>query len=72
MIIRRAGAGRVAVGSVKDELEFNEALKRIFRGWQRRLNVGTVVTPERQNQALGAGKRMRGLRPGRTVGSDCP
>lgn len=55
------------LGAVKDELEFNEALKRDFPGagkghvW----NVGTVVTPGNVKiQALGAGKRMRGLRHG--------
>lgn len=55
------------LGALKDELEFNEALKRDFPGagkghvW----NVGTVVTPGNVKiQALGAGKRMRGLRHG--------
>lgn len=55
------------LGAVKDELEFNETLKQDFPGagkghvW----NVGTVVTPGNVKiQALGAGKRMRGLRHG--------
>ena len=50
------------LGAVKDELEFNEALKRDFPGagkghvW----NVGTVVTPGNVKiQALGAGNREK-------------
>lgn len=56
------------LGAVKDELEFNEALKRDFPGAAGKghvWNVGTVVTPGNVKiQALGAGKRMRGLRHG--------
>lgn len=58
------------LGAVKDELEFNEALKQDFPGAAGKghvWNVGTVVTPGNVKiQALGAGKRMRGLRHGRT------
>ena len=50
------------LGAVKDELEFNEALKRDFPGagkghvW----NVGTVVTPGNVKiQALGAGNKKK-------------
>ena len=56
------------LGAVKDELEFNEALKQDFPGAAGKghvWNVGTVVTPGNVKiQALGAGKRMRGLRHG--------
>ncbi len=54
--------------AVKNELEFNEALSRDFpdaAGKGSVWNTGTVVTPGGvKMQALGAGKRMRGLRHG--------
>ncbi len=54
--------------ALKDELEFNEALKRDFpeaAGKGPVWNTGTVVTRGNvKMQALGAGKRMRGLRHG--------
>ena len=63
------------LGAVKDELEFNEALKRDFPGagkghvW----NVGTVVTPGNVKiQALGGQAYARVAARAAPSGSDCP
>ena len=63
------------LGAVKDELEFNEALKRDFPGagkghvW----NVGTVVTPGNVNPGARRGQAYaRVAARAAPSGSDCP
>lgn len=59
------------LGAVKDELEFNEALKRDFPGAAGKghvWNTGTVVTPGNVKiQALGAASACAGCGTGRTA-----
>ena len=64
------------LGAVKDELEFNEALKRDFPGAAGKghvWNTGTVVTPGNVKiQALGGQAHARAAARAAPPGFDCP